>query len=118
MPRLVEGSEASATLAGEFAQRWGMAKNVVVAGGAGDNAASAIGLGAIAPGDAFLSLGTSGVIFRVTDKFAPAPAFAVHAFCHALPGLWHQMGVMLSAAASLAWLSGVTATPTASQRSN
>ncbi|WP_354136426.1 xylulokinase [Bradyrhizobium sp. LB11.1] len=113
MPRLVEGSEMSALLAPEFAQRWGMAKDVVVAGGAGDNAASAIGLGAIAPGDAFLSLGTSGVVFRVTDRFAPAPAAAVHAFCHALPGLWHQMGVMLSAAASLAWLSGVMETPAA-----
>ncbi|MGY3547621.1 xylulokinase [Bradyrhizobium sp. USDA 4472] len=113
MPRLVEGSEVSAVLAGEFAQRWGMAKNVVVAGGAGDNAASAIGLGAIAPGDAFLSLGTSGVIFRVTDNFAPAPEAAVHAFCHALPGLWHQMGVMLSAAASLAWLADVMEVPAA-----
>ena len=113
MPRLVEGSEVSAVLAPEYAQRWGMAKGVLVAGGAGDCAASAIGLGAIAPGDAFLSLGTSGVVFRVTDQFAPAPASAVHAFCHALPGLWHQMGVMLSAAASLAWLSGVMATPAA-----
>jgi xylulokinase len=113
MPRLVEGSEVSAMLAPEFAQRWGMAKEVVVAGGAGDNAASAIGLGAIAPGDAFLSLGTSGVLFRVTDRFAPAPASAVHAFCHALPGLWHQMGVMLSAAASLAWLAGVMEMPAA-----
>ncbi len=111
MPRLVEGSEVSAVLSPEYAQRWGMAKGVLVAGGAGDCAASAIGLGAIAPGDAFLSLGTSGVLFRVTDRFAPAPASAVHAFCHALPGLWHQMGVMLSAAASLAWLSGVMATP-------
>ncbi|RZI39732.1 xylulokinase, partial [Herbaspirillum sp. HC18] len=90
-----------------------MQTNVVVAGGAGDNAASAIGLGAIAPGDAFLSLGTSGVLFRVTDRFAPAPASAVHAFCHALPGLWHQMGVMLSAAASLAWLAGMMETPAA-----
>ncbi|MCP3386881.1 xylulokinase [Bradyrhizobium sp. CCGUVB4N] len=113
MPRLVEGSAVSAVLAGEFAQRWGMANDVVVAGGAGDNAASAIGLGAIAPGDAFLSLGTSGVVFRVTDRFAPAPEAAVHAFCHALPGLWHQMGVMLSAAASLAWLAGVMETPAA-----
>ena len=113
MPRLVEGSETSVVLAPAFAERWGMRKDVVVAGGAGDNAASAIGLGAIAPGDAFLSLGTSGVIFRVTDRFAPAPASGVHAFCHALPGLWHQMGVMLSAAASLAWLSGVMATPAA-----
>lgn len=113
MPRLVEGSEASATLSLELSKRWGMAKDVVVAGGAGDCAASAIGLGAITPGDAFLSLGTSGVLFRVTDNFAPAPASAVHAFCHALPRLWHQMGVMLSAAASLAWLSGVMATPAA-----
>jgi len=113
MPRLVEGSEASALLAPEFVRRWGMTKDVVVAGGAGDCAASAIGLGAIAPGDAFLSLGTSGVVFRVTDRFAPAPASAVHAFCHALPGLWHQMGVILSAAASLAWLSAVMATPAA-----
>jgi xylulokinase len=113
MPRLVEGSAVSAALAGEFAQRWGMADDVVIAGGAGDNAASAIGLGAIAPGDAFLSLGTSGVVFRVTDRFAPAPEAAVHAFCHALPDLWHQMGVMLSAAASLAWLAGVMETPAA-----
>jgi len=110
MPRLVEGSEVSAQLGPEFTRRWGMGKDIVVAGGAGDCAASAIGLGAIAPGDAFLSLGTSGVVFRVTDRFAPAPASAVHAFCHALPGLWHQMGVMLSAAASLAWLSGIMAT--------
>ena len=111
MPRLVEGSDVSAVLSPDFVRRWGMEPGVVVAGGAGDCAASAIGLGAIAPGDAFLSLGTSGVLFRVTDRFAPAPASAVHAFCHALAGLWHQMGVMLSAAASLAWLAGIMATP-------
>jgi len=111
MPRLVEGDEPSATLSPDLARRWGMGQSVIVAGGAGDNAASAIGLGAIAPGDAFLSLGTSGVLFRVTDRFAPAPASAVHAFCHALGGLWHQMGVMLSAAASLAWLAKILATP-------
>lgn len=111
MPRLVEGNEVSAVLSVDFARRWGMARDVVVAGGAGDNAATAIGLGAIAPGDAFLSLGTSGVLFRVTGRFAPAPASAVHAFCHALGGLWHQMGVMLSAAASLAWLARILATP-------
>jgi len=111
MPRLVEGNQPSAVLSAAFARRWGMAPGVVVAGGAGDCAASAIGLGAIAPGDAFLSLGTSGVLFRVTAEFAPAPASAVHAFCHALPALWHQMGVMLSAAASLAWLSRILDTP-------
>jgi xylulokinase len=111
MPRLVEGSQSCAVLSPDFARRWGMAPGVVVAGGAGDNAASAIGLGAIAPGDAFLSLGTSGVLFRVTERFEAAPRSAVHAFCHALPGLWHQMGVMLSAAASLGWLASVLATP-------
>ncbi|WP_407159525.1 xylulokinase [Bradyrhizobium sp. STM 3557] len=110
MPRLVEGSEPSAELHGDLARRWGMTSRVVVAGGAGDCAASAIGLGAIAPGDAFLSLGTSGVLFRVTDRFAPQPASAVHAFCHALPNLWHQMGVMLSAAASLSWLARILET--------
>jgi len=110
MPRLVEGSEPCAELHRDLAQRWGMTSRVVVAGGAGDCAASAIGLGAIAPGDAFLSLGTSGVLFRVTDRFAPQPASAVHAFCHALPNLWHQMGVMLSAAASLSWLARILET--------
>ncbi|MGJ4929399.1 xylulokinase [Bradyrhizobium sp. HKCCYLS2038] len=113
MPRLVEGNEPSAMLSPELAQRWGTGAKVVIAGGAGDNAASAIGLGAITPGDAFLSLGTSGVLFRVTDRFAPAPESAVHAFCHALGGLWHQMGVMLSAAASLSWLSRILQTPEA-----
>lgn len=113
MPRLVEGSDPCAILSPEYARRWGMPREVVVAGGAGDNAATAVGLGAIAPGDAFLSLGTSGVLFRVTDRFLPAPASAVHAFCHALGGLWHQMGVMLSAGASLAWLARILGTPAA-----
>ena len=110
MPSLVEGSAASGRLTASLTARWGMRPGVVVAGGAGDCAASAIGLGAIAPGQAFLSLGTSGVLFAVTDRFAPNAASAVHAFCHAIPGTWHQMGVMLSAAASLAWLAGILGT--------
>jgi len=108
MPRLVEGNATAGTLLPALAARWGMARRPVLAGGAGDNAAGAVGLGAIRPGDAFVSLGTSGVLFAVTDRFRPYPERAVHAFCHALPGLWHQMGVTLSAAASLAWWSGVT----------
>jgi xylulokinase len=107
MPRLVEGSEPAGRLRPELAQRWGMTRPALVAGSAGDNAAGAVGLGAIRPGDAFVSLGTSGVLFAVTDRFRPYPSGAVHAFCHALPGLWHQMGVTLSAAASLAWWAGV-----------
>jgi len=108
MPRLVEGSAPSGTLKRELAARWGMAGNVVVAGGAGDNAAAACGIGAIRPGEGFVSLGTSGVIFVSNDRFRPNTQGAVHAFCHAIPNTWHQMGVILSATDSLNWLSKVT----------
>jgi xylulokinase len=103
MPRLVEGSEASGQLRAELAQRWGLPDAIVVAGGGGDNAASAVGIGAVRPGGGFISLGTSGVLFVTTDRYRPNPASAVHAFCHALPGRWHQMSVMLSAASCLRW---------------
>ncbi len=111
MPALVEGCEVSALLEPAVAQRWGLNPSVIVAGGGGDNAVSAIGVGAVSPGDAFISLGTSGVLFVVTDAYRPAPQSAVHAFCHVLPNLWHQMSVMLSAASCLQWfcrLVGVT----------
>ncbi|MBY6265157.1 xylulokinase [Azospirillum sp. 412522] len=113
MPDLAEGSDAVAQLSPELARRWGMKTPPLVAGGAGDCAASAVGLGAITPGDGFLSLGTSGVVWRTTDRFLPNPAMAVHAFCHALPGVWHQMGVMLSSAASLAWAASTLGAPEA-----
>ena len=103
MPRLVEGSAVSARLRPELARRWGLPADVPVAGGGGDNAASAVGMGAVAPGQGFVSLGTSGVIFRTTERFAPNPAQALHAFCHAVPQRWHQMSVMLSAASALSW---------------
>ena len=90
-----------------LATRWGMTATPVVAGGGGDNAASACGVGTVAPGTGFVSLGTSGVLFVSNDRFRPNPASAVHAFCHALPDTWHQMGVILSAAGSLEWLAGV-----------
>jgi xylulokinase len=108
MPRLVESNEPSGLLRPELTRAWGLGAEVVVAGGAGDNAASAIGIGAVEPGDGFISLGTSGVLFVVNDRFRPNPASAVHAFCHALPGRWHQMSVMLSAASSLKWFVGVS----------
>ncbi|TVQ29533.1 MAG: xylulokinase [Geminicoccaceae bacterium] len=104
MPRLVEGSEPGGELFGELAERWGMAGAPVVAGGGGDNAASACGIGAVEAGRAFLSLGTSGVLFVATDRFRPNVASAVHAFCHALPDSWHQMAVVLAATDSLNWL--------------
>ncbi len=108
MPDLVEGSQVSAELRQDLATRWGMAKRPAIAGGAGDNAASACGIGAVKPGGAFLSLGTSGVLFVSTDRFRPNTASAVHAFCHALPDTWHQMGVILSATDSLNWLARIT----------
>jgi xylulokinase len=107
MPRLVEGNASAGTLDSALAARWRMARRPVLAGGAGDNAAGAVGLSAIRPGDAFVSLGTSGVLFATSDRFRPYPKAAVHAFCHAVPATWHQMGVTLSAASSLAWWAGV-----------
>jgi xylulokinase len=103
MPRLVEGNAVSGTLMRDLAQRWGMAKPPVIAGGGGDNAAGAVGLGAIHPGDAFISLGTSGVLWATTAGFAPNRNLPIHAFCHAIPNTWHQMGVILSAASCLSW---------------
>jgi xylulokinase len=103
MPRLVEGSEISAHLKPALSQRWGLPLNLPVAGGAGDNAASAVGLGVVRSGEGFVSLGTSGVVFVNTASFAPNPAQALHAFCHALPARWHVMSVMLSAASAVTW---------------
>jgi len=108
MPALVEGSEVSGELRPELVSRWQLGSPTLVAGGGGDNAAGAVGVGVIESGQAFLSLGTSGVYFVAGDRFAPNPDSAVHAFCHCLPGRWHQMSVILSAAASLSWLCGIT----------
>ena len=103
MPSLVEGCEVSAGLRKEVATQFGLRPGVPIAGGAGDNAASAIGVGVVAAGDAFVSLGTSGVLFAANNGYAPDPDTALHAFCHALPDRWHQMGVILAATDALAW---------------
>lgn len=107
MPRLVEGSEVSGTLRAELASSWGLPQGVVVAGGGGDNAASAVGVGVVQEGDAFVSLGTSGVLFAACDAYSPDAASAVHTFCHALPDTWHQMGVILAAADAMNWFAKV-----------
>jgi xylulokinase len=103
MPRLVEGSAVSGQVRDSLAQRFGMPAGVVVAGGGGDNAASGVGVGVVKAGQAFVSLGTSGVLFAANDGYQPDPATAVHTFCHALPGAWHQMGVILAATDALNW---------------
>lgn len=107
MPRLVEGSDCAGHLRADLRSAWGLG-SVVVAGGAGDNAATACGLGAVNPGDGFLSLGTSGVLFSVTDNFATNTDGAIHSFCHAVPETWHQMGVILCATDALAWFGQIT----------
>lgn len=108
MPSLVEGSDVSGTLRKTLADQYGMSSAVVVAGGAGDNAASACGMGTVKPGSAFISLGTSGVLFAANKSYQPNPESAVHTFCHAVPNTWHQMGVILSATDSLNWLGNLT----------
>ncbi len=107
MPRVHEGSQPTGTLHPELAATWGLSPKTVIAAGGGDNAAGAAGAGVIKPGQALLSLGTSGVVFLVTDRFSPSPARGVHAFCHCIPGVWHQMSVTLSAASCLSWITAV-----------
>lgn len=108
MPRLVEGSAPAGHLRDDLARAWGLSHPVVVAGGAGDNAAAACGIGAMKEGQGFVSLGTSGVLLAARDGYHPAPETALHTFCHAVPNTWYQMGVMLSATDSLNWLSRIT----------
>ena len=107
MPRLFEGPQITGTLSAEWASHFNCPRVPVVAG-AGDNAAGALGVGIVAPGEAMISLGTSGTYFVVTDAFRQNAGQAVHSFCHALPGKWHVMSVILSAASCLSWLRDVT----------
>ncbi|PAY10807.1 xylulokinase [Bradyrhizobium sp. UFLA03-84] len=113
MPRLVEGCAPAARLSRELTQRWGMRKPPMIAGGAGDNPAGAIGIGAIGHGSAFVSLGTSGALLAPTGTIAANPERAVHTFCHAIPGMWIQAGAILSAASCLAWIARLLRTPEA-----
>ena len=107
MPRLLEGSSVAGYVKREVLKEWAISGEVLVAGGAGDNAAAACGIGAVEDGDAFISLGTSGVILSARSEYSPAPETAVHTFCHAVPDLWYQMGVILAATDCLNWLSRI-----------
>ncbi|GAB5439199.1 xylulokinase [Falsiruegeria mediterranea] len=108
MPDVIEGTDVIGTLRPDLAQELGLSADVQVVAGGGDNAASACGVGALREGDGFVSLGTSGVILAARSGFHPDPGSAVHTFCHAVPGRWYQMGVMLAATDSLNWLAGIT----------
>lgn len=105
MPDLCEGSAASGQLRDDLRRDWGIDGPVVVAGGAGDNAAAACGAGCFSEGHGFVSLGTSGVLLAAKDRYAPDAASAVHTFCHAVPDSWYQMGVILAATDCMNWLS-------------
>jgi xylulokinase len=108
MPKLYEGTAATGTLLPEVAAAWGVSPSAVVAAGGGDNAAGAVGVGVVEPGSAFLSLGTSGVLFVADAGFTPNAEKGVHAFCHALPNRWHRMSVILSAASCLSFVTHLT----------
>src|SRR5450756_1655927 len=103
MPRTWEGPEVTGVVSGEAAAITGLRPGTPVVAGGGDQAANAVGVGAVVPGTMALSLGTSGVVFATTDRPLYEPHGRVHAFCHAVPERWHFMSVMLSAAGSLRW---------------
>jgi xylulokinase len=104
MPRTWEGPEITGLVSAGAAELTGLRPGTPVVAGGGDQAANAVGVGAVVAGRMALSLGTSGVVFATTERPLFEPAGRVHAFCHAVPGRWHMMSVMLSAAGSLRWL--------------
>ena len=103
LPPTHEGPEVTGQISAEAAEATGLKAGTPVVGGGGDQAAQAVGVGAVQPGIIALTLGTSGVVFASTPKPFVEPEGRLHAFCHAVPGRWHLMGVMLSAAGSLRW---------------
>ncbi|MGL4648620.1 MAG: xylulokinase [Caldilineaceae bacterium] len=103
LPPTFEGPEVTGSVSAEAAAATGLLAGTPVMAGGGDQAAGAVGMGAVTPGVVSLSLGTSGVVFATTPSALIEPEGRLHAFCHAVPGRWHFMGVMLSAAGSLQW---------------
>ena len=108
MPKLVEGNQEAGMLSSKLKEKFNFNKNVIVVGGAGDNAASAAGLGVVEENQSFISLGTSGVFFTPTSNFLMNTKDAVHSFCHCIPNKWHLMSVMLSASNCLDWICALT----------
>jgi xylulokinase len=103
LPEVTESPLASAKLSASAARETGLAAGTPVAGGGGDQAAQAVGSGIVQEGVVSVTLGTSGVVFATSDSYRIEPEGRLHAFCHAVPGKWHLMGVMLSAAGSFRW---------------
>ena len=108
MPQLVEGNEEAGILKKTLKDKFQFDNNVIIIGGAGDNAAAAAGMGITEQNQSFISLGTSGVFFSPTQRFLSNTGDAVHSFCHCLPNKWHLMSVMLSASNCLDWICSIT----------
>ena len=104
LPKTNEGIEFTGVISKEAAQLTNLKAGIPVVAGAGDQAAQAVGVGAVSPGITAVTLGTSGVVFASTDRPVIEPNGALHSYCHAIPSRWHMMGVMLSAGGSLRWL--------------
>lgn len=104
LPPLLHGHAIAGTLTDAAADALGLPRGIPVATGAGDGAAGAVGIGAVAPGDGFISLGTSGQLFVTTAQCLPNPESRIHAYAHTLPDLWFQMAAMLNGARPMAWL--------------
>lgn len=103
LPEVTESPVASARVSAEAARETGLLEGTPVVGGGGDQAAQAVGTGIVAEGVVSATLGTSGVVFAASETYRVEPQGLLHAFCHAVPGQWHLMGVMLSAAGSFRW---------------
>ncbi len=103
LPQVTESTEASATISAEASLLTGLPEGLPVIAGGGDQAAQAVGCGIVKEGLVSATLGTSGVVFAQSDEYRVEPSGKLHAFCHAVPGKWHLMGVMLSAAGSFQW---------------
>lgn len=103
LPQTYEGPDVTGRISAEAAEATGLKAGTPIVGGGGDQAAQAVGVGVVQSGIIALTLGTSGVVFASTDEPFIEPEGRLHAFCHSVPGRWHLMGVMLSAAGSLRW---------------
>lgn len=103
LAKVHESPEVTGHIHAQAARETGLAEGTIVVGGAGDNAAAAVGTGVVSDGRAFATIGTSGVVFAHTDTLAIDPKGRVHTFCCAVPGAWHVMGVTLAAGASMQW---------------
>ena len=108
-PPTHEGPEVTGTVSSTAAEATGLPTGIPVVGGGGDQSAQAVGVGAVREGIVALTLGTSGVVFASVNEPFIDPQGRLHSFCHAVPGRWHLMGVMLSAAGSLRWYRDVIA---------